>query len=97
MYTIRPCSGCCAATMGFRKTLPKAPEDRIEASVVGLAEDWSEDIDRLSNILERPITAVTANCRIHNVRAEGNDAVFRKSIVMAQNPEHGRIVSNTIL
>ena len=38
----------------FRKTWPKEPEDRIEASLVGLAEGGPEDVDRLANSLAFP-------------------------------------------
>ena len=40
--------------MGIGQTWPKEPEDRIEASLVDLAEGWPEDVDRLANKLPLP-------------------------------------------
>ncbi len=78
---LRTHSSCAAVSdRHFRKTWPKEPEDRIEASLVGLAEGWPEDVDRLSNNIPLPKTAVPMNYRFRYVRAEGDDAVFLKRL-----------------
>ena len=44
--------------------LKQEREDRIDASVVALAEGWPEDVKRLSNKLSLPKTAVPVHFRL---------------------------------
>ena len=83
---------------GLRKLGPKEPEDRIEASLVDLAESWLEDIDRLSDKVPLQMTAVPINVSFYSVRSDGDDAVFLNPAAVSRclRPQF-RIVLLTVL